>query len=556
MNFRTALIPVIIALVFIPAFAEACSPTPCTALSSLTSASSGNSFDNGSDVQTWNWSTLGSGPGLELLTNGTAAGTAGSEVLEVASTGNNSQSGVPTKNAYFANLTIGTNSTNYGLYAEADSASTNNYAVYGVVNVTNVQGAPNAGDAGVWGAAIGTSGATYGVEGTNASATGYAGYFNNSAGGYAGAFMGGNVGIGTATPLNLLDIGTSGGIHIASGIPGSTSMALYNNSGTLTWNGIALATGSSVSGTTNYIPVFTGSNSLGDSVIYQSGSNVGIGTASPINSLDIYGGVAIGTGYAGSDTAPSNGLLVQGNVGIGTTSPNSLLALVDGYITINPVTVYGSPSTQIGPDNMSFNRVLATGALYSANAFAYQWQHTDSTTAANDFLALQVYNTSGTQVTSGALAINGSGNIGIKTTSPAYTLQVNGSVAGTSAYINTSDIRYKKNIEPLQIGLNEVEQLRPVSFEWKESKDNGMQGRQIGFIAQDVEKILPSIVVTQDNPEQTKGMKYAEIIPVLTKAIQQLNDTLVDEQDTIARQQTEIDELRQTNTAMKAKLGM
>jgi hypothetical protein len=62
----------------------------------------------------------------------------------------------------------------------------------------------------VWGDAPGNgSVAAYGVYGTNGSATGYAGYFNNSNGGYAAAFMGGKVGIGTATPAALLAVGTT-----------------------------------------------------------------------------------------------------------------------------------------------------------------------------------------------------------------------------------------------------------------------------------------------------------------------------------------------------------
>jgi len=55
----------------------------------------------------------------------------------------------------------------------------------------------------------------------------------------------GNVGIGTSSPANLLDIGNGGGIHITSGTPSSTSSALYNNSGTLMWNGSAISSGSS-----------------------------------------------------------------------------------------------------------------------------------------------------------------------------------------------------------------------------------------------------------------------------------------------------------------------
>jgi hypothetical protein len=48
-----------------------------------------------------------------------------------------------------------------------------------------------------------------------------------------------------------------------------------------------------------------------------------------------------------------------------------------------------------------------------------------------------------------------------------------------------------------------------------------MEGQQIGFMAEDVEKVIPSAVITEDNDEKTKWMKYSEIIPVLTKAIQE-----------------------------------
>src|ERR1700677_1454343 len=108
-------------------------------------------------------------------------------------------------------------------------------------------------------------------------------YLNPSGSSY---FAGGSVAIGTTSPANTFDVyGT--GIHIQSGVPSSTSMSLYNNSGTLTWNGVALETGASVSGTTNYLPVFTSASSLGNSVVYQSGSNVGIGTTAPANSLTL-----------------------------------------------------------------------------------------------------------------------------------------------------------------------------------------------------------------------------------------------------------------------------
>jgi hypothetical protein len=72
--------------------------------------------------------------------------------------------------------------------------------------------------------------------------------------------------------------------------------------------------------------------------------------------------------------------------------------------------------------------------------------------------------------------------------------------------------------------------------------DPAMQGEQIGFIAQDVEKVLPSVVVTEPDSDKTKGMKYSELIPVLVKAIQEQQAELAKDETTIA--------------AMKAKLGM
>jgi hypothetical protein len=120
--------------------------------------------------------------------------------------------------------------------------------------------------------------------------------------------------------------------------------------------------------------------------------------------------------------------------------------------------------------------------------------------------------------------------VGIETGSPSYTLHVNGSVAGTSAYVNLSDERLKKNIRQIYNALSLVEKLHGVRFQWKDvgerqvgkSLSVPVGQSQVGFIAQDVEKILPEAVSTASGPDAIKSVAESKVVPVLVEAVKEL----------------------------------
>ena len=95
----------------------------------------------------------------------------------------------------------------------------------------------------------------------------------------------------------------------------------------------------------------------------------------------------------------------------------------------------------------------------------------------------------------------------------------------SNTVINTSDRRLKQNIVQLPYGLQTVQALKPVQFEWK--KNTGET--HLGFIAQDIQEVIPEIVVQGKDEQQLLMMRQASLIPVLTKAIQEQQE-LIDAQ--------------------------
>ncbi|WP_124981018.1 tail fiber domain-containing protein [Nonlabens xiamenensis] len=128
-----------------------------------------------------------------------------------------------------------------------------------------------------------------------------------------------------------------------------------------------------------------------------------------------------------------------------------------------------------------------------------------------------------------SISINGSnGFVAInKTTAPTAELDVdgNGIFVGTvtaAGTLLTSDRRLKKNVVEIDDMLEKVMELRPVFYEKKRSIEEDSYDRQeYGFIAQELQKILPEIVTTTTREDQLLGVDYNSLIPILTRAVQQ-----------------------------------
>lgn len=91
------------------------------------------------------------------------------------------------------------------------------------------------------------------------------------------------------------------------------------------------------------------------------------------------------------------------------------------------------------------------------------------------------------------------GRVGIGTTDPQNTLHVNGIAIkpGGGPWGATSDIRLKKNVEPLTGALSKLLELRGVRYEWKEPEKMGnLTGTQMGLIAQEAEEVFPEWIST------------------------------------------------------------
>jgi len=331
----------------------------------------------------------------------------------------------------------------------------------------------------------------------------------------------GNVGIGTISPASNLQVASSSSPVIAMNLIGS---ATSGPRGDLAWYNSSIST---------------------VALIRATAVTDNVGTQ-----LEFY-------------TRPVAGSLTQamtitssGNVGIGTTTDGGYKLDVAGTIrslSATPLVV----SMSSNPANDAIVAARWTSGLgmdmtYHPNSAVGFIQNTYPVEVNQLFGDIQFRNSIGGTMTSRMIIKGHSGNVGINTTTPTAKFHVfgtarfddangiivasntqyrqiyfdgfsnlyfwNGSnqsyLSSAGTWVNASDISIKKDIKEIKYALSDLLKLKPKSYKMV---DTDLE--QIGFIAQDVENIIPELVGT-DNKEM-KSLNYGNMVALLVKAIQE-----------------------------------
>ncbi|WP_374028912.1 tail fiber domain-containing protein [Bdellovibrio bacteriovorus] len=323
---------------------------------------------------------------------------------------------------------------------------------------------------------------------------------------------------------------TTGSYNVALG-----PLALLSNS----TGGINTATGgySLMLNTTGNLNVANGFSSLNNNT--TGSGNAGIGTYSLYRNTEGVNNVAVGTQTLYNNT------IGNGNTAIGN---GSLVNVTSG-------------SSNIGLGRGS-GSAISTG---NANVIIGSDDGTSIATLSNYVLIAD-------GVGNRRITIDNTGKVGVGITSPAQALDVSGNIktsgclyyASSSLGTCASDVRIKKDVHAFDLGLESLLGIRPVSFKY-----NGLAGypddgqSQLGVIAQDVEKVAPTLVKKQmvqlragdKKKTEIKVVDYGAFTYVIINAVKDMYQRFTerfDSQDrSIASIKSENEEIKIQNMQLK-----
>ena len=324
--------------------------------------------------------------------------------------------------------------------------------------------------------------------------------------------------------------------------------ALFNNGGsTLGYGNTATGSLALFTNTSGGYNVANGVNTLYSNTTGQF--NVAIGT--DVLKANTSGTFNTGVGYEAlmtNSTANANTAVGARALKAATGSNNVAV----GYETLKSCTS-GYENTGCGTEALEFNTIgyrnvaFGIGSLY-ANTEGYQntaigsgalpvLTTGDDNTAIGDGAALTL-TTGNNNIYIGRYAVNTSS--GVNNEVVIGNASNNSYKMYTSSWTNACDSKLKHSIKAIPIGLDFIKKLRPVEFVY----NNAANGeKSLGFIAQEVQKVVAdmnlekSVDLVTPLSNEYLGLKTTELIAVLTKAIQE-------QQAMIENQQKEINELK------------
>jgi len=273
--------------------------------------------------------------------------------------------------------------------------------------------------------------------------------------------------------------------------------------------------------------------------LWNGGAATDIAGIYAFGSAGYKGGLVFKTNDGGSSgSVPNrNALVIQpnGNIGIGTNSPSQKLQIKGGTdASLSNGSGYFIIGDELGTNIVFDNNEIIARNNESSSSLFIQCSGSTSNTILNE---------------------NG-GNVGIGLTNPAYKLDLPNNTNATgqgraNAWKTYSDGRLKTNRQSINYGLSTIMLLKPMRYlQHTATMNNGKLNllnddknidNTIGFIAQELYKVIPEAAFPpKDENNDFWTVDYQKIIPVLTKAIQE--------------QQQQINNLKIENSKMKQKI--
>jgi hypothetical protein len=339
-------------------------------------------------------------------------------------------------------------------------------------------------------------------------------------------------GAGTGNTLVGFDAGSSTSSGSSNSIFGATAGRRMNSGSSNSFFGFGAGELATISNNNSFFGTRSGHDLVGStsnfntfigahagSSVFNSEANTLLGTLSEVANGRTN---ATAIGYKSQVDASNclvlgsingvNGATADVNVGIGTTTPDTKLEIAGSSgVTARLTSANGTDV------NFDFKRLGNDWRIHNTTGLLFFGQSSDDLATVIDVLRL-----GGASVTP---AVDNLITLGSPSNRWTQVCAVNG-------VINTSDARLKENISGVNYGLEAVMKMKPVSFTWKEKEiDNGRT--HIGFLAQDIRQVIPEAVTDHEWREKTDsadrewvpaenlGINYAEIMPVLVKAIQE-----------------------------------